>query len=131
MTEAQLNSMKTLFLLLLLLHTHHTICNRVSALSLDSMKNSEIGAMASRVCAGKIGECTANEEEEMDSEINRRVLLMRKRYISYETLRRDLVPCTRPGASYYNCKAAGQANPYHRGCEVITGCARIISDIKS
>ncbi|KAH7833620.1 hypothetical protein Vadar_008134 [Vaccinium darrowii] len=75
-----------------------------------------------------VGECI---EEMMDSESNRRVLAMQRRFISYETLKRDLVPCTRPGSSYYNCRAAGAANPYNRGCEVITGCARDISDIKS
>lgn len=83
--------------------------------------------MVKRVCAGKIGECTAAAEEAeelMDSESNRRALLMRRRYISYETLRRDLVPCDRPGASYYNCKAPGVANSYSRGCEMITRCAR-------
>ncbi|KAI4369259.1 hypothetical protein MLD38_017720 [Melastoma candidum] len=68
---------------------------------------------------------------EMESETSRRLLMMQpvKRYISYETLRRDMVPCTNPGASYYNCEAGrSRANPYTRGCEVITGCARIIKD---
>ncbi|KAK6266081.1 hypothetical protein QUC31_016918 [Theobroma cacao] len=66
----------------------------------------------------------------MESESNRRVLVMQRRYISYETLRRDMVPCAKPGASYYDCNA-GQANPYNRGCEVITRCARGIKDIKT
>ncbi|CAK9178236.1 unnamed protein product [Ilex paraguariensis] len=70
----------------------------------------------------KIGQCEemVAEEEEMDSEINRRVLMMQKRYISYDTLKRDMIPCNRPGVSYYNCKNAGEANSYNRGCEVIT-----------
>lgn len=50
--------------------------------------------------------------------------MMGKRYISYETLKRDLVPCGTPGASYYNCKGKGVANPYNRGCEIITRCSR-------
>lgn len=86
--------------------------------------------MGTRVCGGKIGECE-EQEGEMDSESNRRVLMMQKKYISYETLRRDLVPCGTPGASYYNCKNSGQAGPYNRGCEVITRCARDARDIKS
>lgn len=49
---------------------------------------------------------------------------MGKRYISYETLRRDVVPCGTPGASYYNCRKNEVANPYNRGCEIITLCAR-------
>ncbi|MFS7899789.1 putative rapid ALkalinization Factor [Helianthus anomalus] len=57
----------------------------------------------------------------MESESNRKT---GKRYISYETLRRDAVPCGTHGASYYNCRERGVANPYNRGCEVITFCAR-------
>ncbi|ONK77939.1 uncharacterized protein A4U43_C02F12520 [Asparagus officinalis] len=38
----------------------------------------------------------------------------KKRYISYETLRRDNVPCNRPGMPYYNCHALPKANPYTR-----------------
>lgn len=49
---------------------------------------------------------------------------MHRRYISYETLRRDMVPCGIPGASYYNCGAA-EANHYNRGCSVITRCRSI------
>ncbi|CAL5347734.1 unnamed protein product [Camellia sinensis] len=128
MPQIQLKPMNTLFILLLLFHTHLTICNGVSVLGLNSLKTSDLDAMVRRVCAGKIGECI-EEEAEMDSESNRRVLVMQRRYISYKTLKRDLVPCTRPGASYYNCKASGQANPYNRGCEVITDT--IVSVYKS
>ncbi|KAL1561584.1 protein RALF-like 24 [Salvia divinorum] len=88
-----------------------------------SIPDPKSGESGKSVCAGKIGECAA-EEEAMDSESNRRALQMRRRYISYDTLRRDMVPCYRPGASYYNCKAAGVANSYSRGCEIITRCAR-------
>ncbi|EXB73681.1 hypothetical protein L484_026842 [Morus notabilis] len=77
--------------------------------------------MEKRVCSSsKIGDCLT-EMEMMDSEISRRLLAMQKKYISYETLKRDMVPCGRPGAPYYNCHV-GPANPYSRGCEVITGC---------
>ncbi|XP_057499560.1 protein RALF-like 24 [Actinidia eriantha] len=127
MHTTQLKPMSTLFIVLLFLHTHLKICNGVSVLGLNSLKTSEIDPTAGRVCDGEIGECTA----EMDSESNRRVLVMNRGFISYETLKRDLVPCTRRGASYYNCRAAGEANPYHRGCEAITACARDISDIKT
>ncbi|KAK6161683.1 hypothetical protein DH2020_005064 [Rehmannia glutinosa] len=95
------------------------ICKGISVMELNSVKARELDAMAERVCAGKIGECStvAMEDEMMDSETNRRVLLMQKRYISYETLKRDLVPCDRPGASYYNCKSPGVANSYNRELE--------------
>ncbi|XP_057783670.1 protein RALF-like 24 [Salvia miltiorrhiza] len=108
MPKPQLHSLCALALLLL-----------ASVLSLSDLNSSELDA----VCAGKIGQC-ALQEDLMDSESNRRALLMRRRYISYDTLRRDLVPCDRPGASYYNCKGTGVANSYGRGCEMITRCAR-------
>lgn len=43
-------------------------------------------------------------------------------YISYGALRRDNVPCSVRGASYYNCRPGAQANPYTRGCSAITRC---------
>ncbi|PAL70071.1 hypothetical protein CEJ83_20390 [Acinetobacter baumannii] len=82
---------------------------------------------------GSIAECMSVEGDDgdqeldlefaMDGEINRRILAMR-RYISYGALRRNSVPCSRRGASYYNCRAGGQANPYSRGCSAITRCRR-------
>ncbi|QCE11630.1 protein RALF-like 33 [Vigna unguiculata] len=62
-------------------------------------------------------------ELEMDSEINRRILAS-KRYISYGAMRRDTVPCSRKGNSYYNCQPGAPANPYQRGCSAITRCRR-------
>ncbi|KAG2306009.1 hypothetical protein Bca52824_025757 [Brassica carinata] len=91
-------------------------------------------------CRGTIAECSVvsaalgdegdlfygggmGAEFEMDSEINRRMLANR-RYISYGALRRNSVPCSRRGASYYNCRRGAHANPYSRGCSVITRCRR-------
>lgn len=104
-------------------HNHSGICEGVSVLELNSEKLSDSCEMEKRVCAEKMGEMAALEGE-MDSESNRRALLMQRRYISYETLIRDLVPCNMRGASYYNCRNPGMANFYNRGCEVITRCAR-------
>ncbi|KDP39326.1 hypothetical protein JCGZ_01083 [Jatropha curcas] len=110
---------KLYILALIFLYTHFSICNGVSVSGLNSLEITEIDAIVSRPCTRKIGDCL--EEAEMESEISRRVLLMQKKYISYETLKRDMVPCAKPGASYYDCHA-GEANPYSRGCEVITRC---------
>ncbi|KVH90923.1 protein RALF-like 24 [Cynara cardunculus var. scolymus] len=102
----------------ILVHTHFKISSGVSILDPDLVKVDGFDSMGKRVCDG---------DEMMESESSRRrVLLMRKRYISYETLRRDVVPCGTPGASYYNCRANGNgiANPYNRGCQIITRCAR-------
>ncbi|KAI3445342.1 hypothetical protein Pfo_002007 [Paulownia fortunei] len=74
-------------------------------------------------CRGTVAECLENEDEEfeLDSESNRRILATR-RYISYGALQRNSVPCSRRGASYYNCRPGAQANPYSRGCSAITRC---------
>ncbi|XVF38719.1 hypothetical protein REPUB_Repub20aG0126100 [Reevesia pubescens] len=89
-------------------------------------------------CHGSIAEClmsTGEESSEFDaefatdaefamgSEISRRILAT-SRYISYGALRRNTVPCSRRGASYYNCQPGAQANPYSRGCSRITRCRR-------
>lgn len=113
--------------LVLLLHTLLPICNGLLVVDLNL---SETAVMTKRVCTKSIGECLA--EPEMDSESNRRVLegVQHIKYISYGTLKRDMVPCDRAGASYYNFHAR-PANPYNRGCEVITGCARGVQGIKT
>jgi hypothetical protein len=78
-----------------------------------------------RECRGTVAECLAEEEEDelgsATAESHRRVL-RGSGYISYGALRRDNVPCSRRGASYYNCRPGAQANPYHRGCSRITRC---------
>ncbi|PON95480.1 Rapid alkalinization factor [Trema orientale] len=129
MSKLRAYPMTLFYLALILIQTHFSISNGVSVLDLNSLKINEIGRMEQRVCSQKkIGDCLS--ELEMDSEINRRVLAMQKRYISYETLKRDMVPCARAGAPYYNCHV-GPANPYSRGCEVITGCRGTIHDINT
>ncbi|KAG0530832.1 hypothetical protein BDA96_05G221100 [Sorghum bicolor] len=35
---------------------------------------------------------------------------------------RDSVPCSRRGASYYNCRPGALANPYRRACSRIKNC---------
>ncbi|KAH7517089.1 rapid alkalinization factor [Ziziphus jujuba] len=72
-------------------------------------------------CQGSIAECMTENELDMDSESNRRILATSK-YISYGALQRNTVPCSRKGASYYNCKPGAEANPYSRGCSAITRC---------
>ncbi|KAK7284373.1 hypothetical protein RJT34_19118 [Clitoria ternatea] len=69
-------------------------------------------------CKGTLGDCM-EQEFDMDNEINRRILATTK-YISYGALQRNTVPCSRRGASYYNCRPGAQANPYSRGCSAIT-----------
>ncbi|XP_057956906.1 protein RALF-like 33 [Malania oleifera] len=75
-------------------------------------------------CRGTVGECFGGDEFEMESEISRRVLATRGRYISYGALQRNRIPCSRRGASYYNCRRGASANPYSRGCSAITRCRR-------
>nr|CAD1843210.1 unnamed protein product [Ananas comosus var. bracteatus] len=47
----------------------------------------------------------------------------RTRFISYGALTKNRVPCSQRGHSYYNCRRRRRANPYRRGCSVITHCA--------
>ncbi|CAK9171062.1 unnamed protein product [Ilex paraguariensis] len=92
---------------------------------LSSMHQDDKGEIAQRRCNGNVGECMNDDEEMMmESETSRRILEEGARYISYGALERDNVPCNRPGNSYYNCVASGEVNPYSRGCNVITQCAR-------
>ncbi|XP_038683379.1 protein RALF-like 1 [Tripterygium wilfordii] len=73
-------------------------------------------------CRGSVAECIAGNEFDMDSEINRRILDVTK-YISYDSLLRNNVPCSKRGMSYYsNCEEGAEANPYDRGCSAIARC---------
>lgn len=73
----------------------------------------------SRCSGGSLGECS---QDEVDDPTTRRFLAGNSGYISYAALRRDSVPCSMRGASYYNCRPGAQANPYRRGCSAITRC---------
>ncbi|KAK9735460.1 hypothetical protein RND81_04G206800 [Saponaria officinalis] len=78
---------------------------------------------AGSVCEGTIEECVVGYDDELDSEEHRRMLAQTS-YISYGALNRNRVPCSRRGASYYNCRPGAQANPYRRGCSYISRCRR-------
>jgi Rapid ALkalinization Factor (RALF) len=81
-------------------------------------------------CNGKVGDCDGDSYEEVGTDLEaavRRGLAWRKRYISYDALKKNRVPCNRRGQSYYNCQRGRQANPYRRGCSFITKCARIMN----
>ncbi|XP_051118823.1 rapid alkalinization factor-like [Andrographis paniculata] len=90
----------------------------------DDVSWMPIGGKA-EVCQGSVAECMADGVDEfdfdMDSESNRRILATTK-YISYGALQANNVPCSRRGASYYNCRPGAQANPYTRSCSAATQC---------
>ncbi|ERN10102.1 hypothetical protein AMTR_s00013p00262240 [Amborella trichopoda] len=70
-------------------------------------------------CKGLImGEC------EVDESIRRILADAENKYISYRALKKDSVPCSKAGVSYYNCGGTGPPNPYSRSCTTISGCAR-------
>lgn len=48
------------------------------------------------------------------------------KFICYGALRRNTVPCSRRGASYYNCRPGAQANKWSRGCSAITRCRSLM-----
>lgn len=80
-----------------------------------------------RSCEGTVGECNVGDDDGGDgmfdaSAAHRRALATITGYISYDALLSDSVPCSLRGASYYNCQPGADANPYSRGCSVITLC---------
>ncbi|CAM8938573.1 hypothetical protein QQ045_013912 [Rhodiola kirilowii] len=113
-----------ILLLLILASTGSRVVSSFSSAGTDLPAAQLFGLMPSRsTCQGTIAECLADDQEEfdLDSESNRRILAT-SRYISYGALNRNRVPCSRRGASYYNCQTGAQANPYRRGCSAITRC---------
>ncbi|RLM93548.1 rapid alkalinization factor 1 precursor [Panicum miliaceum] len=85
-----------------------------------------------RACRGTVGECMGYFDVDAEGEgdvagmatggSKRRVLQGGSGYIGYDALRRDNVPCSQRGASYYNCQPGAEANPYSRGCSAIAQC---------
>ncbi|CAL1397997.1 unnamed protein product [Linum trigynum] len=53
-----------------------------------------------------------------------RKLQQRDRYISYQALRANSIPCGWKRNSYYDCSYRIRANPYTRGCTEATRCFR-------
>lgn len=92
-----------------------------SSSAVDSTGDFNWMPAAKPACQGSVAECMAGGEFDMDSESNRRILATTN-YISYGALQRNTVPCSRRGASYYNCQPGAEANPYSRGCSAITRC---------
>ncbi|MCL7029005.1 hypothetical protein MKW94_007452 [Papaver nudicaule] len=85
-----------------------------------------VARSSTQTCDG-LGDCINGENELMvDSRIHRRSLFHPKDHISYEAIKKNSAPCGHRGRSYYGCTKASKANPYRRGCSVITHCARII-----
>ncbi|KAJ8509705.1 hypothetical protein OPV22_000139 [Ensete ventricosum] len=72
-------------------------------------------------CRGTVTECLAGEQFDLGAEVTRRMLAT-SNYVSYDALKRDTTPCSRRGASYYNCRPGAQANPYSRSCSSIAQC---------
>lgn len=125
MSKTQVINVRILFTAAIFLQ----ICNGASVLGSEIDVNyvmPQSQSQSQRVCSKSIEDCFTDAEL-MESESSRRVLVMQKKYISYDTLRRDMVPCDKPGASYYECHS-GQANSYNRGCQIITRCARGIKN---
>ncbi|KAM0870943.1 hypothetical protein ACQ4PT_039708 [Festuca glaucescens] len=70
-----------------------------------------------------VSACTVEDQEEgCEGDAATRRQLAGNSYIGYDALRRNAVPCSYRGASYYNCRPGAQANPYSRGCSSITRC---------
>ncbi|KAK9691926.1 hypothetical protein RND81_09G229300 [Saponaria officinalis] len=96
----------------------------ISTVEAGGLEIGLFGSGSGSGCRGTVGECFGGEDEfEIDSEVHRRILATGG-YISYGALNKNRVPCSRRGASYYNCQPGAQANPYSRGCSNISRCRR-------
>ncbi|CAN6676909.1 unnamed protein product [Malus baccata var. baccata] len=88
-----------------------------SASAVDFSGGHQLGDLSWGSTRSAAGGLIADEDEDaemqMDSEINRRILAT-ARYISYGTLKRNVVPV--PHRS--------PANPYRLGCSAVTRCRR-------
>ncbi|XP_074560039.1 protein RALF-like 24 [Curcuma longa] len=123
LTSSSSTDNKTHFLLpplLLLFLLHQTTAKTSAVAELPRGRNSNADADANG------GGCLVEHdlELEMSSEESRRLLwaVTEKKYISYEALKGDVVPCSKPGVPYYNCHVFPRASPYTRGCQIISGC---------
>lgn len=68
------------------------------------------------------GEAFGDNRKKVGSGFKRRTLAASGRYITYDSLNRDSVPCSRRGDSYKNCQPEAQVNNYSRGCELSDRC---------
>lgn len=122
--KAKMGNSSALVFISAIMALHFVLASSAVDFSSGGHHEFQLGWIPGRsACQGSIAECLAGDEFEMDSEINRRILSTKK-YISYGALNRNSVPCSRRGASYYNCRHGAQANPYNRGCSSITRCRR-------
>ncbi|KAL4580352.1 hypothetical protein LXL04_016542 [Taraxacum kok-saghyz] len=67
-------------------------------------------------------DATDLDEEILKESKNVRRVLGGRGYISYGAMQKNNVPCSQRGQSYYDCNSRGHANPYSRGCNIITRC---------
>lgn len=73
---------------------------------------------------GRVGDTLYEKEEMMMPSESARRQLDDRDHIAYRAMRANQVPCNQRGASYYECNRMSKINPYTRGCQRITNCAR-------
>ncbi|KAE9599878.1 putative rapid ALkalinization Factor [Lupinus albus] len=111
--------------LLFIIFCAMTLANMVVSKQFSSFPHGTLDTTTPKICNGLLGECLHEEEMSMESALMiKRRIIETKRYISYDALEKDNPPCNNRGQSYYGCGRSEQANPYYRGCSVITHCAR-------
>jgi hypothetical protein len=118
----------------LLLLLAEAVSTATSLTDMDQLSGAVAVRRRSGRCRGTVGECMEEffgVDAEAEGDVagmatgggsKRRVLQDGSGYIGYDALRRDSVPCSQRGASYYNCQPGAEANPYSRGCSAITQC---------
>ncbi|KAK8489315.1 hypothetical protein V6N13_023464 [Hibiscus sabdariffa] len=62
---------------------------------------------------------------EVQTETSHRLLVGKRKAISYKALENNAAFCNQPDRSNHECHRRKPVNPYTRGCSITTRCARI------
>ncbi|KAK4259815.1 hypothetical protein QN277_006108 [Acacia crassicarpa] len=90
----------------------------------DSEENFSLG-IAEGNSTGEENEATEMNISESNPNADESLPVDFPKYISYEALRANTIPCSLRGRSYYDCRRKTEVNPYRRGCSAITHCRRL------
>ncbi|CAL1372795.1 unnamed protein product [Linum trigynum] len=124
-----MNSINVSMILLVLAIAAATVESMAQSMTGDDIGHSNEAGMSMATCDAMEGHCfNADTDFMMDMESHDRLLWQvgsgRQRYITYQALRANSIPCGWRGNSYYDCDAHKRVNPYRRGCTAATRCFR-------
>ncbi|CAL1398000.1 unnamed protein product [Linum trigynum] len=122
---------RNVWMILLVLAVAMIAAESISPSPSGGLISSNDTGMSLATCEGMDGHCFEVDADfmmDMDSPSQTRLLRQmgpgRQRYITYQALRANSIPCGWRGNSYYDCDAHKRVNPYRRGCTAATRCFR-------